>query len=82
MAFEEGNYHVAEDFLKTRLLDKSPGAWRSGATYNLARTYEVLAFRDHSREMLDKAIELYEQSDSPQQYGNILRARELKKLFQ
>jgi hypothetical protein len=50
---------------------KPPSEWLDGTRYNLARTYEALG-------QTDQAIELYEQGDSLQRHGNLLRARRLR----
>ena len=47
------------------------GPWTDGARYNAARCYEALG-------ELEKAIELLETGDSPQQHGNLLRAKMLR----
>ena len=61
-------------WLEDRTLSVSPqGPWASGASYNLARTYEALG-------KWEKAIELLESGQSPMRHGNLLRARRLRKL--
>jgi tetratricopeptide (TPR) repeat protein len=53
-------------------LEAAPdGPWTAAAQYNLGRAYEANG-------QLQKAIELYEDDDSPQRLGNLLRARRLK----
>ncbi|MDZ7620632.1 MAG: tetratricopeptide repeat protein, partial [Patescibacteria group bacterium] len=50
MAYEQGAYDAALDYLAKRTLDASPdGPWTHGARYNLARTYEATG-------ELDKAV--------------------------
>lgn len=72
ICYEEGDYPVAIDYFSKRTLEAAPdGPWTAGAQYNLARAYEASG-------QLDKAIELYEDDDSPQRHGNLLRARRLK----
>ena len=73
--YDAGNYNVAIDWLKGRILDKSAESrWTFGASYNLARTYEKLGRYKEARE-------LYHRSDSPQRHGNLLRARRLRKFL-
>jgi tetratricopeptide (TPR) repeat protein len=73
IAFERGNYDTAADYFARRTLAAHPkGPWTWGAQYNLARTYEA-------QQRTDEAIEIYQASQSPQRYGNLLRARELQK---
>jgi tetratricopeptide (TPR) repeat protein len=72
IAFDEGNYPVAIDFFSKRTLEAAPdGPWTASAQYNLGRAYEANG-------QLEKAIELYEDDDSQQRHGNVLRARRLK----
>jgi tetratricopeptide (TPR) repeat protein len=73
IAYDEGNYSVAIDYFKKRTLEAAPdGPWSASAQYNLGRAYEANG-------ELSKAIEMYEDDDSPQRVGNLLRARALKK---
>lgn len=72
LSYDAGKYEVAAEWLKRRSLDALPeGPWAAGSRYNLARTYEALGDRE-------RAIELLEADDSPQRYGNLLRARQLR----
>lgn len=72
ICYEEGDYPVAIDYFSKRTLEAAPDSpWTAAAQYNLARAYEATG-------QLDKAIELYEDDDSPQRHGNRLRARSLK----
>jgi tetratricopeptide (TPR) repeat protein len=72
ICYEEGDYPVAIDYFSKRTLEAAPdGVWTPAAQYNLGRAYEATG-------QLDKAIELYEDDDSPQRQGNLLRARRLK----
>lgn len=72
IAFELGTYQTAADYFSKRTLDvNSNSPWRSGALYNLARAEEALGLNDD-------AIETYRQIESPQQYGDHLRARWLE----
>ncbi len=69
---EQRNYDVAASWLKDRYLDHYPdGSWTNGARYNLARCYEALG-------KFDDARQLYMIDESPQRYGNLLRARALE----
>jgi hypothetical protein len=72
LAFDERDYPVAVDFFLKRMLREAPdGILAPAAQYNLARSYEVL--KENA-----KAIALYNDDDSPQQYGNRVRARRLQ----
>lgn len=72
LAFDRGELGVAEDYLLRRYLEKwSDGPWTAGARYNLARVREAQG-------QLEKAAVLLENDKSPQQHGNLLRARWLK----
>jgi tetratricopeptide (TPR) repeat protein len=69
IAYERDDYKTAANYFSKRTLDVNPNTpWRSGALYNLARAEESL-------ERHDDAIELYQQIESPQRHGNLLRAR-------
>ena len=62
---------VAAEWFKNRTLDlPQRNRWKAGARYNLARCYERLG-------KLSEARQLLEEDDSPQVYGNKLRARRL-----
>ena len=68
---EQGNYEIAANWFKTRTLENTPeGPWTNGARYNLARCYEALNKPAEARQ-------LYMIDESPQRYGNLLRARSL-----
>jgi tetratricopeptide (TPR) repeat protein len=70
--FETGRYEAAIDWFQTRTLEAQPtGPWAPGARYNLARTYEALG-------RLGEARDQYLQDTSPQQHGNLIRARLLR----
>jgi len=72
MAFEERDYPVAIDYFGKRMLFEAPGGvLAQAAQYNLARAYEANGEPS-------KAIELYDDDDSPQRHGNRLRARRLR----
>ncbi|MCA9120227.1 MAG: tetratricopeptide repeat protein [Planctomycetaceae bacterium] len=70
--YETGNLEAAVTWFQERSIDAWPdGPWISGARYNLARTYESLG-------RVDEARELYLEDESPQAFGNRLRAKFLK----
>lgn len=70
--FETGSYAAAASFFQQRTLDAWPnGPWTTGARYNLARTYEALG-------KFDDAREIYNEDESPQAFGNKLRAKLLR----
>ncbi|MBC8350937.1 MAG: CDC27 family protein [Planctomycetes bacterium] len=70
--FESGNHEAAATWLRERTIEATPdGPWNAGARYNLARTYEAQGKYDEARE-------LYAEDESPQSYGNHLRAKLLK----
>jgi hypothetical protein len=71
LSYDDGRYDVAAHWLGRPELQTSDSAFRSGANYNLARTYEALG-------KLEEAAVLLEGDTSPQQHGNKLRARRLK----
>ncbi len=75
MAFEQGNYRSALDYLKTRTLETLPKSpWTPAAKYSLGRVYETQ--KDYR-----KAIEQYwSNTDSAEYPGNVLRARWLAQL--
>lgn len=66
--YEKKNFPVAIDWLQKRTLDgNAENFWTSGARFNLARCHEILG-------QTDAAVKLY-RADSPQSYGNRLRAK-------
>ncbi len=70
--FDTGRYEDAHDWLKLRCLEAhEDGPWTAGARYNLARVLERLGRKEAARELLLL-------DDSPQQHGNLLRARALR----
>ena len=81
LAFEEGKYQVAVDFLVSRTLQASPdGSWSQGAHYNLGRAYERIAQDSGKREDWEQARQHYlADEDSPQYPGNWLRARRIER---
>lgn len=75
MAYDQGNYDAAIDYLAKRTLEAWPdGPWTHGARYNLARIYEATG-------ELDKAVsQLASDPMSPARHGSLLRARWLNDL--
>ena len=75
LAYEQGTFPAAIDYLAQRTLEASPdGPWTHGARYNLARTFEASG-------ELDKAVsQLAADPRSPSRHGNLLRARWLNEL--
>ena len=72
LRFDLGEYEVAAHWLLERTLQGEPnGPWTAAARYNLARTYEALGQKE-------EAAKLLAADDSPQSYGNKLRARRLR----
>ncbi len=70
--YEMGSHEAAVTWLQERTIDAFPdGRWKEGARYNLARAYEVLGKYQEARE-------IYSADDSPQAYGNHLRAKLLQ----
>ena len=68
VAYESGDYEVAQDYFAKRTLQASPlGFWTPGARYNLGRTLEMLGDTASARQF-------YELDDSPQHKGHLLRA--------
>ena len=69
--YDDGRPEAAVEWFARRTLEAFPdGPWTGGARYNLGRTYEALGD-------IEKAREQYFQDESPQKYGNLLRARYL-----
>lgn len=75
LAYEQGSFPAASDYLAVRTLEASPdGPWTHGARYNLARVYEASG-------ELDRAVsQLASDPLSPARHGNLLRARWLNEL--
>lgn len=75
LAYEQGEFTSAIDYLAVRTLEASPdGPWTHGARYNLARVYEASGD-------LDRAVsQLASDPLSPSRHGNLLRARWLNEL--
>lgn len=71
LAFDDGKYDVAADWLGRPELASADSPWAAGARYNLARSLEAQG-------KLDEAAKLLEQDAAPQQHGNRLRAKWLK----
>ena len=73
VSFDEAQYDAAADYFKMVALETSPqvpSPWLNAAKYNLARCHEAAGRKAD-------AIKLLEEDDSPQRYGNRLRARRL-----
>ena len=69
--FAEERYEPASQWLRKRTLEEQKQSpWRDGARYNLARCYERMG-------RVAEARELYLEDESPQQHGNLIRARRL-----
>jgi hypothetical protein len=67
--YEKGEYANAMTWLRQSLdEDSTESPWTPAARYNLARCYEALG-------QTDEAVKLYLSDDSPQKYGNQLRAK-------
>ncbi|MEZ6113136.1 MAG: tetratricopeptide repeat protein [Pirellulaceae bacterium] len=67
--FANGNYKVASDwFQRSAEQHEGQGPWAAGAKYNLARSYEALGRWEDARK-------IYLLSESPQQHGDLVRAR-------
>lgn len=67
--YEKGDYENAVKWLQlSQADDSSERPWAAGVRYNLARSHESLG-------QVETAIELLESDDSPQKYGNRLRAK-------
>ncbi|MCI0491945.1 MAG: hypothetical protein L0Z07_03295 [Planctomycetes bacterium] len=71
LAFDDGKYEVAADWLSRPELAAEDSPWVSGALYNLARTYETQG-------KIAEAVQLLEEDRSPQRHGNRFRAKWLK----
>ena len=68
--YDTDRLDAAKEWFDGRTLKAAPdGPWTFGARYNLGRTYEAQGKIEDAR-----ALHLQE-SDSPQQHGNLLRAR-------
>jgi hypothetical protein len=71
IAYEQGDYRVAVDYFRERVLIASPdGPWTGGARYNLGRSYEAMG-------EIEQAVAQYQLDTSPQSTGNKVRARRL-----
>jgi tetratricopeptide (TPR) repeat protein len=66
--YERGDYENAITWLKQSVSEDSESPWAGGARYNLARCHEALG-------NTEEAVKLYLSDDSPQKYGNRLRAK-------
>lgn len=80
IALESDDNQVAVDYFDKRLISfEKDETWRVGAWYNLGRAYEGLARTTNQPKWLRNARECYLRApDSPQQGGNLVRARRLE----
>jgi tetratricopeptide (TPR) repeat protein len=70
--YDTGRYETAVPWFKKRTLEAGDNnSWKSGARYNLSRTYEALGDLEQARQLLLL-------DESPQKHGNLLRARQLR----
>lgn len=69
--FDNGNPGTSANWLDGIVRKADVGRWRSGIQYLLGRSFE-------SRREYDLAIEQYQQEDSNQLHGNLIRTRLLK----
>ncbi len=72
--YDAENYDNASDWLKRTIEAGTDTPWTALARYNLARSYEATGRWDQARR-------LYLQDDSPQRFGNRLRATMIEKLL-
>ena len=71
--YEQGKYQLAEEWFRERIIDGAADSpWVPAARYNLGRSYEALG-------EWQKARDQYVADQSPQRYGNVLRATWIKK---
>lgn len=71
--YDKGDFGNAIKWLKQSLPDDSSDQpWAGAARYNLARCYEALG-------QTEEAVKIYLSDDSPQKYGNRLRAQWLRR---
>lgn len=71
VAYDAGDYPLAIEWFKERILEADPNTpWRPAARYNLGRSLEQIG-------EWQSAVEVYQQDDSPQRHGNLIRARTL-----
>jgi hypothetical protein len=71
LSFDDGKADVAANWFANAELNAGGSPWKTGASYNMARSFES----EHKKE---QAIPLLENTPSPQQVGNRIRARDLK----
>jgi len=71
--YDAGKPGAAIEWLKRTVEDVPTSTWVAGGRYNLARCYEQLGQLDVARQWLES------DKDSPQRYGNLLRAKRLGK---
>jgi tetratricopeptide (TPR) repeat protein len=75
ISFDEGQFETAKDYFTQTIAEAAandPFSWASAARYNLARTHEAAGETAEAIKLLE------EDTNSPQSYGNRLRARRLK----
>jgi hypothetical protein len=74
--YQRGNYPAAIDYFMTRTLLQAPnGPWTTGASYNLARTFEISG-------EAERAILQYQGNDrSVGHHGELLRAKWLQEFL-
>jgi hypothetical protein len=79
MAFDCGDYDVAEDYLRRRLLVPYPDSpWAAGARYNLGRSFEARGWQEQDGAWFQRAIQEYEAvGDSPVGLAARIRAHRL-----
>ena len=71
--YEQGKYEIAEEWFRERIIaGAADSPWIPAARYNLGRSYEALG-------EWSKARDQYVTDQSPQRYGNVLRATMIKK---
>lgn len=71
LLFDDEKFEVAADWLDREELKSEESPWKTGASYNLGRTWEAM-------NMFKEAINRYEEDTSPQRHGNRLRAKQLR----
>jgi tetratricopeptide (TPR) repeat protein len=67
--FESGKYDAAIDWLMRTVEVAPPSPWTPGARHNLGRCYEQMGRTELARQWFQS------DADSPQRYGNLLRAK-------
>lgn len=73
LAYERGQYETAANYFQELVLEKAPESpWRSGASYNLARSYEA------QQQPAEAAAALRAATETLQRHGNLVRAQRLE----